>query len=120
MGDGNAVLRRHLHALVAHRLAQCVGAGDDRDFSQLALLEVGEIFSQAILSVCGVLNTYFFTGSTIGMPPASEMKGLCLLEDGDIDIEVPVVVPPITAATLSSSTKRVANVRAAWASPPSS
>ena len=33
-------------------------------------------FSQAMRSVCGVLNTHFLTGSTITTAPASEMNGM--------------------------------------------
>ena len=50
----------------------------------LRFFRSSKIFSQAILSVCGVLNTHFFTGSTIGMPPASEMKGICASSNSGI------------------------------------
>ena len=61
------------------------------------------------------------TGSTISMPPASEIKGTCASSNtGIIAMVVPVVVPPTMATTLSSSMSRVAKVRALLASPPSS
>ena len=40
-----------------------------------------KIFSQAMRSVCGVLNTHFLTGSTITTAPASEMNGTCACLD---------------------------------------
>ena len=80
-----------------------------------------KIFSQAIRSVCGVLKVKGCGGSMISMPPASEMKGSWASSNtGRIAMVVPVVVPPTMATTRSSSTSRVAKVRALLASPPSS
>ena len=80
-----------------------------------------KIFSQAIRSVCGVLKTYSRTGSMIEIAPASEMKGMPSSSATDrIDMVVPVVDPPMIATTSSSSTRRVAKVRALLGSPPSS
>ena len=88
---------------------------------RLRALRSPKIFSQAILSVCGVLNTHLRTGSTIWMAPASEMNGICASSNTGIIASVdPVVVPPTMATTLSSSTRRVAKVRAALASAASS
>ncbi|CFW42493.1 Uncharacterised protein [Bordetella pertussis] len=57
----------------------------------------------------------------MSMAPASEMNGTLASSATDrMDIEVPVVVPPMMACTSSSSTSRVAKVRALLASPPSS
>ena len=64
-------------------------------------------FSQAMRSVCGVLNTHFFTGSTITTAPASEMKGICALSaSGTAAIVSPVVEPPTSTSTLSCSIRR--------------
>ena len=72
-------------------------------------------------SVCGVLNTHFLVGSTMPTAPANEMNGISASSNtGIIAMVVPDVVPPSTATTLSSSTRRVAKVRALSASPPSS
>jgi hypothetical protein len=80
-----------------------------------------KIFSQAILSVCGVLKVKGATGSMISIPPARLMKGMrASSKTGRIAMVVPVVVPPTIATTRSSSTRRVAKVRARFASPPSS
>jgi hypothetical protein len=84
-------------------------------------LTSSKIFSHAILSVCGVLKVKGLTGSTISMPPARLMNGICASsKTGIAAIVVAVVVPPTTATTLSLSTSRVAKVRALLASPPSS
>ena len=40
-----------------------------------------KIFSHAMRSVCGVLNTHFFTGSMMPTAPASEMNGVPRLFD---------------------------------------
>ena len=80
-----------------------------------------KIFWQAMRSVCGVLKVKGFTGSMMSMAPASEMKGISLSSATDrIDMEVPVVDPPMIATTSSSSIRRVAKVRALLGSPPSS
>ena len=80
-----------------------------------------KIFSHAMRSVCGVLNTHFLTGSTITTAPASEMNGICACStSGTAAIVVPVVEPPTITSTLSCSISRLANVRAFSASPASS
>ena len=88
---------------------------------RLRFFRSSKIFSQAILSVCGVLKTNLRTGSTTSMAPASEMNGtFASSKTGIIAIVEPVVVPPTMAMTSSSSRRRVAKVRALLASPPSS
>ena len=72
-------------------------------------------------SVCGVLKTNFFTGSTTTTAPASEMKGTpAFSTKGTIDMVEPVVVPPTNTSTLSLSIKRLAKPLALLASLPSS
>ena len=78
-------------------------------------------FSAAMRSVCGVLNTHFFTGSMITTAPASEMNGmLARSTSGAIAIVAPVVVPPISTSTLSDSIRRLVKPLALAASLPSS
>ncbi len=80
-----------------------------------------KIFSQAMRSVAGVLNTHFLTGSTITTAPASEMKGTSACSiSGITAIVSPVVEPPTMASTLSSSIRRLTKVRALSALPPES
>ena len=80
-----------------------------------------KIFSHAMRSVCGVLNTHFFAGSTITTAPASDTNGTpALSASGTTAIVVPVVEPPTMASTLSCSSSRLAKVRAFSASPASS
>ena len=80
-----------------------------------------KIFSQAMRSVCGVLNTHFLTGSTITTAPASEMNGTpACSASGTAAMVAPVVEPPTMMSTLSCSIRRLAKVRAFSASPPSS
>ena len=80
-----------------------------------------KIFSHAMRSVCGVLNTHFLTGSTMPTAPASETNGVpdCSAS-GIAAIVVPVVEPPTMMSTLSCSSRRLAKVRAFSASPASS
>jgi len=55
------------------------------------------------------------------MAPASEMNGILASSNTGIIASVePVVLPPTMATTLSSSTRRVAKVRALLGLPPSS
>ena len=69
-------------------------------------------------SVCGVLNTHFFTGSMITTAPASEMNGMpAASTSGTTAIVSPVVEPPTITSTLSCSIRRLAKVRAFSASP---
>ncbi len=80
-----------------------------------------KIFSQAMRSVCGVLKTHFFAGSTMPTAPASETKGTPACSTiGTTAIVVPVVLPPTMRSTLSCSSSRLAKVRAFSASPASS
>ncbi len=80
-----------------------------------------KILSQAMRSVCGVLKTHFFTGSTITTAPASEMNGTpACSTSGTAAIVSPVVEPPTMTSTLSCSISRLAKVRAFSASPASS
>ena len=56
------------------------------------------IFWQAMRSVCGVLKVNFFTGWIISIAPAKEMNGTSASSaTARIDMEVPVVVPPMMA-----------------------
>ena len=88
---------------------------------KLRALRSPKIFSHAILSVCGVLKVHLRTGSTIWMAPASEINGILASSNTGIMASVaPVVLPPTMATILSSSTRRVAKVRALSALPPSS
>ena len=69
-------------------------------------------------SVCGVLNTHFFTGSTIATLPASEMNGMpAASASGTAAMVSPVLEPPTMTSTLSCSISRLTNVRAFSASP---
>ncbi len=64
-------------------------------------------FSHAMRSVCGVLNTQRFTGSTITTAPASETNGTpALSASGTAAIVSPVVEPPTMTSTRSCSMRR--------------
>ncbi len=70
-------------------------------------------------SECGVLNTHFLTGSTMGLPPPSEMNGMPVSSTMAITAMVsPVVLPPSRMSTLSFSSRRFVKVTACLASPP--
>jgi hypothetical protein len=77
-----------------------------------------KIFSHAMRSVCGVLNTHFFTGSMITTAPASEMNGTpAASASGTAAMVSPVVEPPTSTSTLSCSIRRFTKPRAFSASP---
>ncbi len=77
-----------------------------------------KIFSQAMRSVCGVLNTHFFTGSTITTAPASDTNGTpAASASGTAAMVSPVVEPPTMRSTLSCSIRRFTKPRAFSASP---
>ncbi|MNC86886.1 hypothetical protein D3C83_25730 [compost metagenome] len=77
-----------------------------------------KIRSQAMRSVCGVLNTHFLTGSVITTAPAREMNGMpAASTSGTTAIVSPVVEPPTITSTLSCSIRRLTKVRAFSASP---
>ena len=74
--------------------------------------------SQAWRSEWGVLNTHFFTGSTITTAPASEMNGTpAASASGTAAMVSPVVEPPTSTSTLSCSIRRLTKPRAFSASP---
>ena len=52
VGDSDAPIGSYSDALVMHRLAECIGAGNNCDSRQVALLKIGE---------------YFFAGHLVGV-----------------------------------------------------
>jgi len=80
-------------------------------------LRSSKIFPQDIGSVWGVLNTHFSHRHDDFRGTGERDEGNAgFIEIGTIARLVPVMEPPSIASTLSSSTRRVAKVRALLAS----
>jgi len=66
--------------------------------------------SATMRSVSEVLNTHFFTGSTIEMAPAIVMNGTSACStNGIIDIAAPLIDPPMMTSTWSLASSRLVN-----------
>ena len=60
--------------------------------------------SDIMMSFCGVLNTHFFTGSTMTLAPASEMNGICASSSA-LDFAVRDIWRSATTSTVSARTR---------------
>src|SRR4051812_31602801 len=107
-----------LETLFAHRFAEPVRRRHDADFDDVAGPHVLEdLLARHSVRVGRLVDELAYGFDDLDCSRERDEGDLRLLEHGMTASETPVIEPPTTAITLSSSTRRVAKVRALLASP---